>query len=223
MRLPLLVDGGGMVFDGSVEVRPVIEEACNSCVLLCEDMDDFWRTNDSWVVLMTESLNGEGIGITGYGNSFLFELLPLLLNHWLSRGVLCEDLDECWRTYDSLDVLMTELLNAGETDITSNDNLLLFEWKSLLLKHRLSQGVVRCLPLLFPVPLLWQLTIPLGRGMMNTIWFCGDILSPLFFFDGHQKVRANVLTRQLQSCLSLRTRNKYWLHDFCLNIILIRI
>ena len=29
-----------MVFDGSGEVLPGIEEACNSCIVLCEDMDD---------------------------------------------------------------------------------------------------------------------------------------------------------------------------------------
>ena len=40
LRLPLLVDGGGMAFDGSGEVRPGIEKACNSCVVLGEDLDD---------------------------------------------------------------------------------------------------------------------------------------------------------------------------------------
>ena len=30
-----------MVFDGSGEVRPGIEEDCNSCVVLGEDLDDF--------------------------------------------------------------------------------------------------------------------------------------------------------------------------------------
>ena len=40
LRLLCLVDGGGMVFDGSGEVQPVIEEACNSGVVLCEDLDD---------------------------------------------------------------------------------------------------------------------------------------------------------------------------------------
>ena len=44
---------------------------------------------------MTESLNGGGTGITSDGNSLLFELLSLLLKHWLSRGVFCEDLDDC--------------------------------------------------------------------------------------------------------------------------------
>ena len=41
--------------------------------------------------------------------------------------------------------------------------------------------------------------------------------------NGYQKVRANFLARQLQSCLDLRTRNKNWLRAFCLNIILIRL
>ena len=44
---------------------------------------------------MTESFNGGGTGITGDGKSFLFGLMSLLLEHWLSRGVLCEDLDDC--------------------------------------------------------------------------------------------------------------------------------
>ena len=44
---------------------------------------------------MTESFNGGCTGITGDEKLFLFELLSLLLNHWLSRGVLYEDLDEC--------------------------------------------------------------------------------------------------------------------------------
>ena len=35
----LLVDGGGMVFVGSGEVQQGIEEACNSFILLCEDLD----------------------------------------------------------------------------------------------------------------------------------------------------------------------------------------
>ena len=30
----------------------------------------------------------------------------------------------------------------------------------------------------------------------------------LLFVDGHQKVRANVLARQLQSCLSFITKNE---------------
>ena len=36
---------------------------------------------------------------------------------------------------------MTELFNGGETDITGDDNSLLFELLYLLLKHRLSRGV----------------------------------------------------------------------------------
>ena len=39
---------------------------------------------------MTESFNGGGTDITGSDNSLLFELLSLLLKHWLPRGVLCE-------------------------------------------------------------------------------------------------------------------------------------
>ena len=48
------MDGGGMVFDGSGEVWPGIEEACDSGVVLCEDMDGCWQTEDSLVGLMTE-------------------------------------------------------------------------------------------------------------------------------------------------------------------------
>ena len=44
---------------------------------------------------MTESFNGGGTGITSDGNSLLFELLSFLLNHRLSLGVLCEELDDC--------------------------------------------------------------------------------------------------------------------------------
>ena len=47
MRLPLLVDGVGMVFDGSGEVRPGIEEACDYGVVLYEDLDDYLQTKDS--------------------------------------------------------------------------------------------------------------------------------------------------------------------------------
>ena len=43
---------------------------------------------------MTESFHGGGTCITGDGNSFLFELLPLLLKHLVSQGVICEELDE---------------------------------------------------------------------------------------------------------------------------------
>ena len=184
MRLPLLVDGSGMVFDGSGEVRPGIEEACNSCVVLCEDMDDCWQTEDSWFGLMTESFHVVSIGITGDYNSLLFELLWLLLSHWLSQGVLCEYLDDCWQIEDSWGGLMTELFNGRETDITSNDNSFLFEWQPLQLNPRLSRGVIRRLPWLFPVPLLWHLPRPfLEFGMMNTIWVCGDIVCLLFYLS----------------------------------------
>ena len=44
---------------------------------------------------MTESFNGGGTGITADDNSFLFELLYLLLKHRLSLGVFCEYLDDC--------------------------------------------------------------------------------------------------------------------------------
>ena len=44
---------------------------------------------------MTESFNGGGTGITGDDNSFQFDLLSLLLKNRLSRGVFCEELDEC--------------------------------------------------------------------------------------------------------------------------------
>ena len=132
---------------------------------------------------MTESLNGGGTGITGDGNSLMFELLVLRLKHRLSRGVFCEDLDYCWKTMDSWGGLMTELFNGGETYITVNDNLLLFEWKLLRLMKSLSKGVVCCLPWLFPVPLLWQLPIPLKRGTMNAIWVCGGVVCLLFSFS----------------------------------------
>ena len=51
-----------MVFDGSGEVLPGIEEACNYGVVLCEELDYCWQTEDSWGGLMTESSNG---GVTG--------------------------------------------------------------------------------------------------------------------------------------------------------------
>ena len=44
---------------------------------------------------MTESFNGGGTCITGDDKSFLFQLLSLLLKHRLSRGVFCEELDDC--------------------------------------------------------------------------------------------------------------------------------
>ena len=136
---------------------------------------------------MNESFNGGGTVITNDGDSFLFELLSLLLNHRLSRGILCEELDDCSRTEESWDGFMTELFNGGETDITGNDDLLLFECHLLWLKHRLSWEVIRCLTWLFPVPLLWQLPIPLGRDMMNTIWVCGEIMCLLFCLSMSRK------------------------------------
>ena len=122
-----------MVFEGSGEVRPGIEEACNSCVVLCEDMDDCWRTEDIWCGLMIESLNGLGTGITSDDNLLLFKVLSLLLKRRLSRGVFCEELDYYWQTEDSWGGLMTGLFNGAETYITGDDNLLLFEWSSLQL------------------------------------------------------------------------------------------
>ena len=68
-----------MVFYGSGEVRPGIEYSCDSGVVFCEDMDDFWQTKYIWGGLMTESLNEGGTGIIGDENSIRFELLPLLL------------------------------------------------------------------------------------------------------------------------------------------------
>ena len=225
-----------MVFEGSGEVQPGIEEACNSWVVFYIELDDCWPTEDRWVGLMTEFFNGGGTGITGDGNPFLFDLLSFLLKHRLSRGVLCENLDDCWLTEDSRGVLMTEslngggtgitvdgnfflfglvslllnhrlsqgvlreeledcwrtedswyglmseLFNGGETYITVNDNLFLFKLQSLRLKYRLSQEVVCCLPWFSPVPLLWQLPIPLKCGMMNEIWVCGKIVCLLFCF-----------------------------------------
>ena len=54
-----------MVFDGSSEFRPGIEEAYDSGVVFCEDLDDCWLTDNIWGGLMTESLNWGGTGITG--------------------------------------------------------------------------------------------------------------------------------------------------------------
>ena len=51
------MDGGGMVFYGSSEVQPGIEEACDSGVVFYEEMDDCWQPKDSWGGLITESLN----------------------------------------------------------------------------------------------------------------------------------------------------------------------
>ena len=71
------------------------------------------------------------------------------------------------------------IIQWGRKDITSNDNLLLFEWQSYQLKHWSYWGVVRCLPWLLPVPILWHVPKPLKLGMMNTIWVCGDLVCVL--------------------------------------------
>ena len=55
---------------------------------------------------------------------------------------------------------------------------------------------------------------------MSLWWNCVPVI---LLVNGHQKVRAKILARQLQSCLSFITRNKNWLRNFCLNIILIRL
>ena len=108
----------------------------------------------------------------------------LLSRHLLSRGLLGEDLDDCWQTEDSWGELMTEWFNGRETDITGNDISILFEWQSLQLKPRLSRWVVRRLPWLFTVPLLWHLPRPfLERGMTNKIWVCGDIGCLIFYLS----------------------------------------
>ena len=75
---------------------------------------------------------------------------------------------------------MTELFNGGETDITCNDKFLLIEWLSLQLMHRLSKGVVSCVPWLLPIPIFWRLPIPFVSGMMNAIWVCGGVVCMLF-------------------------------------------
>ena len=131
-----------MVFDRLGEVLTGIEEDCDSSVVFCEYLDYCWKTKDSWGVLMTESFNGGGTDITGGHNSFIFELLSLQLKHWLSRGVLCEELDDCWQTEDIWVGLMTESFNGGRTGITSDANSLLFEWLPLRLNHRLARGVI---------------------------------------------------------------------------------
>ena len=170
-----------MVFDGSGEVRPDIEEACSSCVVLREELDDCWRTEDSWGGLMNGSFHGGSVGITGDDNSLLFELMWLLSRHLLSRGLLGEDLDDCWQTEDSWGGLMTELFNGRETNITSNEISMLLEWQLMRLKPWLSWGVVRRLPWLFPVTLLWHLPRPfLEHGTMNKILVCGDIVCLIF-------------------------------------------
>ena len=57
-----------MVFYISSKFRPGIEEACDSGVVLCEDLDDCWQTEDNWGGLMTESFNGGGTVITSDEN-----------------------------------------------------------------------------------------------------------------------------------------------------------
>ena len=180
MQLPLLVDGGGMIFGGLGEVQTCIEEACNSCILLCEDLDDCWQTEDTWGGLMTESFNGGGTGITSDYNSLLFEWLSLRLENWLSRGVFCEDLDYCSPTENSWGGLVNKLFNGGETYINGDDNSLIIDWIYLLLEHRLLWGFLCCLPWLLPVPLLWKRPTPFRRGMMNALWVCGGVVCLLF-------------------------------------------
>ena len=82
---------------------------------------------------------------------------------------------------ESWDLLMTEIFNGRGIYITINDNLLIFEWVTFWLKQSLSQGVVRCLTWLFPVPLLWRLPIPLKHRTMNAIWVCGLFVCLLFY------------------------------------------
>ena len=198
-----------MVFDGSGEVRTGIEEACNSGIVFCEELDECWQNEDSWCGLMNESFNVLVTGITGDDNPLLFDLVSLLLKHRLSRGVFCEDLDDFWPTEDSWGGLMTGLFNGEDIVSTGDDNSLLFEWISLRLNHRLLQVVVRCLPWLSHVPLLWRPPITFGLGIMNAIWVCGGVVWLLFFVvDVQQKVGAKFLARQLQSYLSFSTRNK---------------
>ena len=62
------MDVGGILFDGSAETRPGIEEAYNSGVVLCEDLDDCWQTEDRRGGLMNELFNGGGTGITSDNN-----------------------------------------------------------------------------------------------------------------------------------------------------------
>ena len=156
---------------------------------------------------MTESFNGEGTGITGDENSFLFELLSLLLKNQLSCIVFYKELDECWPTNPSWGGLMTKLFNGGKIDINGDDNSLLFEWLSLRLEHQLSWGVVRCLPWFFPVTLLWKRPIPFGRGIINVIWVCGGVVCLLFCLSMAIKSERKKLAWKLQSCLSFSSRN----------------
>ena len=72
MWLPFLVEGGGMVFDRSAEVRPGAEEDCGSGVMFYEELDDCWQNEDSWGKLMTESFNWRVTSITSDEKSMVF-------------------------------------------------------------------------------------------------------------------------------------------------------
>ena len=170
-----------MVFDRSGEVRSGIEEACYSYLVLCEDLDECWRTDDSWRGLMTESFNGGGTGITCDDKSLLFELVALLLNHGVSRGAFCEDLDNCWRTEGGWGGFITQIFNGGGTYITSDEKIVAILVTSLAIKASVITKVFRCLPWLFHVPLFQQLPIPFWHGMMNAIWVCGGVVCLLLF------------------------------------------
>ena len=146
LRPPLLVDSGGMLFDGSGEVWPGIGEACDSGVVFYEDQDECWRTKYIWGGSQTELFNGRVTVITSDDNSLLFEWLYLKLKHQLSQGMFCEELDDCWQTKDIWCGLTNESFNGGGPCISGDDNLLLFEWLSLRLKHRFSSVLVHCLP-----------------------------------------------------------------------------
>ena len=150
--------------------------------MFCEYLDECSLTKDSWCGLITKSFNGGGTGITSDENSFLFEFLSLILKRRLSLGVFCKELYGCWQNQDSWGGLMNYLYTGGGTCITGDANLLIFEWMSLWLKHLLSQGVIRFLPIFSPVPLLWRLPIPFRRGMMNVIWICGGVVCLLIFW-----------------------------------------
>ena len=64
-----------MIFYRSAEVRPGIEEACDSDIMFYEDLHDYWQTKDSLFGLMTESFNGVVTGIIGEEKSLLSEWL----------------------------------------------------------------------------------------------------------------------------------------------------
>ena len=40
---PCLVDESVMVFDASSEVQPGIDEDCDSGVVFCDELDEFWQ------------------------------------------------------------------------------------------------------------------------------------------------------------------------------------